>query len=376
MCQHQEKTDNLQLMNNHKLFEIDILRGIAALAVITIHVTAYFTTIPNFSGVKISMAYLDNLAGFAVPTFIFISGLVLYKNYQSVNGEILKFYRKRFAKILPIYLLFSFGYFGVNILFNKISGIEIHIDVFELIYKLATGGAFYHLWYFGVIFQFYLLYPLLLRLYKKYKLNFVLLSFLIQCLWNYFGDNVINDVGKALDYDNFLFPFAFSYIFWFVLGFYFLENKDRILSMVNIKIGLILILILNGVKIMLLYYGLQQSKYEPILAEYSKLSKAIDSFFFLIEIIVVYKISLLISNQKTQIMTIFKSIGGYSLEIYLIHALIIRILFEVLARVNITPEGLSYYPIMWVLTIALSYVFAVIYRIIDNRFKKPVPKKK
>jgi peptidoglycan/LPS O-acetylase OafA/YrhL len=94
-------------MRNNKIPEIDFLRAISALAVITIHVTAKFTEIPTFNNLQLSIAFIDNFVGFAVPSFIFISGMVLFQNYSTLQTNILTFYKKRFAKIIPIYLLFS-----------------------------------------------------------------------------------------------------------------------------------------------------------------------------------------------------------------------------------------------------------------------------
>jgi peptidoglycan/LPS O-acetylase OafA/YrhL len=209
-------------------------------------------------------------------------------------------------------------------------------------------------------------------LYKKYQLKLVLISFFIQLLWNYFGINLLNNFGKILGQDNFSFPFLFSHIFWFVSGFYFLENKDKITSKINIEIGIILILILNIVRTMPLYYGLQLFKYKDIPADYFYIITAINPFFYAIEILVVYKIALLILNEKAKISNLLKKIGDYSLEIYLIHALVITILNNILRGINISPEILLFYPILWIGSVFISAAFALIYRKMETRLKKVV----
>ncbi len=356
-------------MKKRKILEIDILRAISALAVITIHVTAYFTNIPVFNALQLSMAYIDNLSGFAVPSFIFISGLVLYKNHNVINGKIIEFYLKRFSKILPIYFLFSLSYFFYTEIIDRIKGREVPFDIIKLMYKLMTGGTFYHLWYFGILFQFYLLYPLFLKLYKKYKIKFVITTFFIQYLWSYLGVNIINSLGKIIVNGNLSLPFAFSHIFWFTLGFYFLENKEKIISIINIKIGIILTLILNIVRTMPFYYGLQQFKYENIPSHYFNITTAINPIFFLIEILVAYKISLVIIEKNNKITNILKKIGNYSLEIYLTHALILILLTKILNKIKISYEELLFYPIIWIGTLCLSYSFALLYRKIESKLK-------
>lgn len=348
-------------MKKRKILEIDILRAISALAVITIHVTGYFTNIPVFNALQLSMAYIDNLSGFAVPSFIFISGLVLYKNHNVINGKIIEFYLKRFSKILPIYFLFSLSYFFFTEIIDRIKGREVHFDAIKLIYKLMTGGTFYHLWYFGILFQFYLLYPLFLKLYKKYKIKLVITTFFIQYLWSYFG--------KIIGHGNLTLPFAFSHIFWFALGFFFLENKEKIISIINIKLGIILILILNIVRTMPFYYGLQLFKYENIPSDYFNITRTIDPIFFLIEILVAYKISLVIIEKNNKITNTFKKIGNYSLEIYLIHALILILLTKILNKIKISYEELLFYPVIWIGTLCLSYSFALLYKKIESKLK-------
>ena len=94
--------------------------------------------------------------------------------------------------------------------------------------------------------------------YLGLKLKLVITTFFIQYLWSYFGQDIINYFGKIMGHGNLSLPFAFSHIFWFALGFHFLENKEKIISIINIKIGITLILILNIVRTMPFYYGLQQ----------------------------------------------------------------------------------------------------------------------
>jgi peptidoglycan/LPS O-acetylase OafA/YrhL len=358
-------------MKNDKIGEIDYLRAISALAVITIHVAAKFVEIPTFSHLQLSIGYIDNLVGFAVPGFIFISGLVLYQNYSVLRTDVLTFYRKRFAKILPIYLLFSVFYIGYAE-FNHIVALKpLHISLSEFVVKLLTGGAHSHLWYFGILFQFYLLYPLFLKLYERYKVRFLIGVFVLQFGWSFWGGIVFKYIGMLIGNENLSFPIIFTHMFWFVLGFFFVEHKDKILKYVPVWSGVVLILLLNGIKTIPMYYGLQHFKYNAIPSHFFDLSTAINPFIFLLEILVAYRISILLWSKDGKLRQAMKSIGDYSLEIYLIHAYVIMQLLKVMATIHVKSNQLLYYVIVWVGTVVLSYGFAVVYRMVKTSIRKP-----
>jgi len=73
--------------------EINILRALAILAVISIHVSANFTKMDTINGLAALYMSIDVLSHFAVPLFIAISGFVLYNKYFD-DIDIKRFYKK------------------------------------------------------------------------------------------------------------------------------------------------------------------------------------------------------------------------------------------------------------------------------------------
>lgn len=138
-------TKRVDLLNLEKLTEFDYLRGFSALAVIAIHVLGFYSRIKNVFFLQVGVSYVANLAIFAVPSFVFISGLVLYKNYDFFQIKWSEFYKKRFYKILPIYLLFSFFYIILLATKNFMEIKSFDLNFGDIIFKIFTGGAFYHL---------------------------------------------------------------------------------------------------------------------------------------------------------------------------------------------------------------------------------------
>ncbi|UUZ89722.1 acyltransferase [Paenibacillus sp. P25] len=96
------------------------------------------------------------LAKFAVPMFIFISGLVLFYRYREGKVPYISFLRKRFKDIVFPYLPWAPLYIWVEADFFAGGFISLG----EWGRQVLTGKASYHLWYVVMIFQFYLLFPL------------------------------------------------------------------------------------------------------------------------------------------------------------------------------------------------------------------------
>lgn len=89
--------------------ELTILRGIAVLSVIVIHVTALLTSIEYGYFLVATNYFLHYLTSFAVPLFVAISGASLsYKYFDSFS--LIDFYKKRFKSIVPQYIMFSILY--------------------------------------------------------------------------------------------------------------------------------------------------------------------------------------------------------------------------------------------------------------------------
>lgn len=136
-----------------KIEEIQWLRGVAFLAVVLQHAIAHYSIVPEarFEDGAI-MVLLLLAAKFAVPVFIFITGMVLFYNYdQQISYG--SFVLKRFQDIAVPYALWSLIYVLV-----KPDGLEI---LWKLPQMLLTGKASYHLWYIVMVLQFYLLFPII-----------------------------------------------------------------------------------------------------------------------------------------------------------------------------------------------------------------------
>ncbi|CAM2884446.1 acyltransferase [Paenibacillus sediminis] len=146
------------MIRKQKIEEIQVLRGLAFLAVVLQHSIAHYA---NVDGVTLEdgvlMGLLLLISKFAVPAFIFITGMVLFYNY---DGKInyFSFLVKRFKDIVVPYFIWSVIYLIIkNGLMNTLT------DPLTILHAWLTGKGSYHLWYVAMTIPLYVLFPLFKR---------------------------------------------------------------------------------------------------------------------------------------------------------------------------------------------------------------------
>jgi peptidoglycan/LPS O-acetylase OafA/YrhL len=170
-----------------KLIELDLVRAFAILAVLVIHGTSEATVeLPIGSDSQALYLAVNKFSNFAVPLFIFLSGLVLFYRYiddwsgkQAVN-----FYLKRVKQILFPYLLWSVFYY----LYNQwiYDPVNLHWDWSEFLDLLPWADASYHLYFMVIIVQFYLIFPLLVwlcRAWKGFMSSLIVIGIVVQAIF-------------------------------------------------------------------------------------------------------------------------------------------------------------------------------------------------
>ncbi|MFC5469694.1 acyltransferase [Cohnella suwonensis] len=154
-----------------KLTEIDIVRGIAILGVLMVHSTSEATLNMKSSGFYGIYNFLNIFSKIGTTSFILLSSFVLFYNYfpqPFAFAQLKKFYRNRLLYIIVPYLAFSAFFFLLRweVNHHPWSLTEMWPD---FLHRIMTGQAYTHLYFVFISIQLYLLFPVLLYLFKRFK---------------------------------------------------------------------------------------------------------------------------------------------------------------------------------------------------------------
>jgi len=197
---------------------IDALRTISILAVLLIHTTTRTieTTHNDLSNFPWTL-FLNQIARFAVPLFILISGFVLELNYD-YHANYLSYLKKRVGKIFIPYLFWSFIYYHFVYTNNHDSLAKV----------ILTGDASYQLYFIPTLAIFYFVFPLLHRFYKYISNIFVLAGLGATQLYLLSMDYFVKEF-KFAD------PIRITILsfFFFIAGMVAARNKNKIIEAVK-----------------------------------------------------------------------------------------------------------------------------------------------
>lgn len=224
--------------SKERIHYLDLLRILATLAVIVIHVSSQnaFKSAEIGSLTWQGFNFWDSISRYSVPIFVMISG-ALFLN-PSYNFEIKKLFTKNIFRICCAFIFWDLFYAAYTYLF------ETH--ELGIIVKILIRG-YSHLWFLPMIIGLYLLVPLLRKitgdkeLTKYFLVLSVIFTFVLPMLFaviqlgmKYGQYSVgIKTVLRSLHvfYKQFNFFFTLGFVPYFVAGDYFnryeLKKKTR-----------------------------------------------------------------------------------------------------------------------------------------------------
>ena len=307
-------------MEKQRILYLDVLRVAAIFIVVMLHVASYSYTGDISSNVWQNSLFWDSLSRWGVPVFVMISGALFLQPTKIVS--IRSVYTKYIKRILILLISWSFIYSAHKIITGQIG--------FGLT-KFLTGaivGA-YHLWFLYMIIGLYAITPFLKKMLdnKVYVRYFIALSlffsFLIPTM-SHLADSLNllgNDRFKIyLDMisDRLHFDFTLEYVAYYVLGYY--------LSTINLSRRYRYCIYFMGLIGFAFTFG--YSSYISI-----KLNKPWDMFDYMSFNVFFESISMFILiqnlfNKKNKFSDMMSKLSKYTLGIYLIHPIILDIVFE------------------------------------------------
>ena len=228
---------------------IDIIKAISLISVIIYHLYEYRGT------------YIG------VVLFFVISGYLITEVLYERDDNYFKFIKRRYTKIFPpliTVLLFSclafyyfYGFLSVKLIFNSISSLFGLSNIYQIYsgmsYFERSGDLFplLHTWSLSIEIQFYIIFPFLIYLFKKLKINIKVIAILILILSGISGalmfyKEYINYDLSAIYYgtDTRIFSILMGSAFYFLFKDKKLEaKKANIIS--YIFLGIIVVITLS-----------------------------------------------------------------------------------------------------------------------------------
>lgn len=330
-----------------RIFYLDVLRAIAILCVILLHVTGHLSEMMNYNLVSIYSVngvfetFANNFFRIGIALFLMLSGALLLGREWDVRS----FYTKRLTRIAKPFLfwalifsviLISASYFIPSIGFVKHFAIHDMVGVFvDTLLCKAPGSAVY--WFFWMMLAMYIIMPF----FNKWINNtdFVKIEgfLVIWIIYNILAYTLMLPIPEMLS-------FVISPIGFVVLGYYLRYNERKIFKSTRFSV----ILILAPAIFMLVYsYGVVDSKILFIFHRYS--------FPVMVEAIGVFclfKTSVFINGLPNTLKKFILSVSLCSYGMYLIHSQIIMVFRKIL---HVSFDFYSTYIILFVVGFILSW---------------------
>ncbi len=350
---------------------MDLLRIICCISVIVIHVSASYCSLAintNLIGKIYNNGiffsnFINCITRFAVPCFVMLAGGFALSKKVSYK----EFYAKKLKSIVLPTLIFSIFYalyyLSKIMLASFVNGTEIPIDnLIKILIDFLTGNCGYHMWYLYMIIFIYLITPVLYSIKEKIgDVNFNKLGIILLVVSIPFA---LTSTHK-FSYD---IGFSIYYVGYYILG-YTIKEKNHKKSNKNfikyLTIALILLFINSFFRLYIINQGMNDEEFQlPFIGNFSPISNF--SVLVVIASILIYKAFANLSFEKNII-----NITKYSLYVYLMHALVLDVLYTFFLKLTLTPYIAIplYTVIVFIGSLILSKIYLFIYKKIEMAIK-------
>lgn len=350
------------------------LRFIAAFLVI-IHHIEQFKSISNVENYWGKVPFIDIIGKLGVVLFFVLSGflityLLLTEEHSFKKISIRKFYVRRILRIWPLYFLIIILAFFVlpNIAIFTLPGYGKDVIYSDLLLKLFLYAIFFpnlvlsllglvpyasHTWSIGTEEQYYLVWPIILRYFKK---NRIILMFFIIFLYKTFEKILSTNYSDILPYKNVIKSFwsSFNIDCMAIGGIYaiLLFQKNKFLKLIQnntvfyFTTSLAIFLMLKGIYIPNIHYEFYSVLFGIIILNFATNDKIKISF-------------------ENKLLNYF---GSISYGLYMYHPIAIILALTISISIGFTTNWLIY-PLTFTLTIIMAGLSYKYFELFFLKFK-------
>ena len=342
--------------SDKRIGNVDGIRAISCMAIVAFHL--YMVAEYTFSLIH---TVISSWFGFVI-IFMILSGYGICCGYLDKfnNGQIdiEKFYVKRYSKILPFFAVITI--IGVIYEHNLRGLAEGFIEI-TLLYGLLPNNSNIFLvngvcWTLGTIFVFYLIFPFLSILLKNKKR--ALWSFVIFVLIHICCKTIF--MTEKFVVDNYIesSSIMYSMVFFFAGGLIYLYQNEiiKFVSRYQLLMFLICVLITIGLTF--------------VLNEFYEFRIYVYLLSGVIWIIYAVGAKKSILNNK-----LFGFISKYSMEIYLSHMIILKVIC-ILKLPAIMGNNVISYCLLYIVLLSGTIIFDISIKYIIDKFFQKIKKEK
>ncbi|GAB5057529.1 acyltransferase [Companilactobacillus alimentarius] len=343
------------------LYEVDLMRVLFIGGVLLNHTTTTFkNNVGSGSGSQLFIEATHLMLHFTRMGFMFMTGLVLVLNYYNRDNHWLGFWKKRYISVGIPYI----GWNAILMWFATITaGVAINWPSYykNLIDAIIHGNKYY-MYYILVTFQLYLIFPLLVYMFKKlpnHHIAILVTSAIVQLLL-VIG---IKYWLPGVDRDSWWYLFrayglnVLVYQFYFIAGAFvaihydqvdkFIEKNHRVIgwSTLALSIGTVLLFFGNQY-ILKLSMSATESIHQPLIFIYDTF---IIAFVFWIGRQYAHARNHGLPNWMDRIV---RNMAKVSFGIYLVQTIPITLLYGILSTMHLPS-------IVMLLLLPVGYVFVL-----------------
>ena len=337
-------------ISSNRLIYFDLMRIVACFCVIVIHVGVYNQTdsFGNRDLQLLSMNFYGIISRWAVPCFVMLSGIMFLNRNKDI--PLRKLYFKYISRMIISYVFWSFVYCLYNMIYS--TDCSLSEMVHYIINNWLSGEI--HMWYVLMTIGLYIITPILKiikdNISEKMLIYWLCIMFVFFSVVPFLSDLGIPFISTYISYINVYMElnFLLGYTFYYILGYSIFNNRisDKSKTLIYI-LGIAGFIYSFMILIVLKYFvninmGASNYCYPNIVF----MSVAV----LLLFIDKVSKISF-----KTKTKKIIVSISNLTYGIFLIHVLILKILYHLGIDLSLCNMVISV-PLVALITFIISMI--------------------
>ncbi len=346
------KTERAVSGQKGRLFWLDVLRVLAACAVVMMHTLTGAVDIMNTAAYENGqlMLLIMDMVTWCVPVFLMISGYLFLHPEKEISFG--KMVRKYCVRVVLALLIFGVLFACMELVLTERS-FRIGM-LWEGLLMVFTMGSWSHLWYLYLILLLYVLTPAIKWLLKRVPYWLVVLMLALLLI----GSSGLPFINRFVEGAAFpILPDGSIYLFYYVFG-YCLHREERKASASHMLVWGVVIPVVLGemVRYRMFRGGSLQMAYNYPLTVI--LSVGIMLFAMSLQQCHRNKKSL----EERPVLNVIKKLiswmAGYSFTIYMIHPVFLNIFYKVLRVSPVDYPVMISLPVFFVVTLLCSVIGA------------------